>query len=186
MLLQSIVFPGNDHWKKTECNCLGMYKAVSGPHFIATVHNDWSLWSFSYADLATLQYQATRQGQRPSFRFLVWLLCRPVQATASLEKKRSACAGHLSNPWKKLNNKPSLWMNSKSPIWIVWSFWVWFSSLYPQEIQKLHIFSKKIHGFFGLSHAVTKVCRMYTWEFLLGNLLRSLGIHLEKNTRLRM
>jgi len=73
--------------KKTECNCLGMYKAVSGPHFIATVHNDWSLWSFSYADLATLQYQATRQGQRPSFRFLVWLLCRPVQATASLEKK---------------------------------------------------------------------------------------------------
>jgi hypothetical protein len=43
-----------------------MYKAVSGPHFIATVHNDWSLWSFSYADLATLQYQATRQGQRPS------------------------------------------------------------------------------------------------------------------------
>ena len=78
------------------------------------------------------------------------------------------------------------WMNSKSPIWIVWSFWVWFSSLYPQEIQKLHIFSKKIHGFFGLSHAVTKVCRMYTWEFLLGNLLRSLDIHLEKKTRLRM
>ena len=29
------------------------------------VHNDWSLRSFSHADLATLQYQATRQGQRP-------------------------------------------------------------------------------------------------------------------------
>jgi hypothetical protein len=77
--------------KKTECNCLGMYKAVSGPHFIATVHNDWSLWSFSYADLATLQYQATRQGQRPSD---FWFGCYVDQFKPQLllmEKKLSLC-----------------------------------------------------------------------------------------------
>ena len=28
-------------------------------------------------------------------------------------KKNSACAGHLSNPWKKLNNKPSLWIKQQ-------------------------------------------------------------------------
>lgn len=113
MLLQSIVFPGNDHWKKNRMQLFGDVQSS----FRSTLHCNCSQWlePLELFLCGSRHFTISSHQTRPkAIRFLVWLLCRPVQATASFDgKKNSACAGHLSNPWKKLNNKPSLWIKQQ-------------------------------------------------------------------------
>ena len=143
MLLQSTVFPVNDHWKKQNAivwKCTKQFQVhtsciattpcsqwleppelfpCGSRHFTISSHQTRpKAMILRISPLYNIKPPDKAKGHPSDFLFGS-LLCRPVQATASFD------AGHLSNPWKKLINKPSLWINySKSPSWIIRSFWV--------------------------------------------------------------